>query len=75
VQTLSFLRDFTEQLTHDIHAGDRDANGNLILPDEKLYGEYTKLLARCHVELGTWQSALGDNPLLVRRRHGHIMNR
>ncbi len=61
IETLQYLRDFTVQLSDDIGLGTRDNNGRLILPDAKLYGEYTKLLARCHVELGQWQAALREN--------------
>lgn len=68
-QTLTYLRDFTEQLTRDIGAGTRDpSSGHIALPDQKLYGEYTKLLARCHVELGKWQTALLDDPFAVSGR-------
>lgn len=65
-QTLQYLREFTSQLTIDIGAEARDQSGNLILPEEKLYGEYTRLLARCHVELGSWQSTLLEDPYQVR---------
>ena len=65
-QTLQYLRDFTEQLTTDIGAKSRDETGKLILPEEKLYGEYTRLLARCHVELGGWKSVLLEDPYSVR---------
>jgi FKBP12-rapamycin complex-associated protein len=64
-ETLKYLRDFTEQLTADIGAGERSSSGILVLPDEKLYGEYTKLLARCHVELGQWQAAIREDPFSV----------
>jgi FKBP12-rapamycin complex-associated protein len=61
VETLQYLRDFTVQLSQDIGLGPRDNRGNLVLPDDKIFGEYTKLLARCHVELGQWQAALRDD--------------
>lgn len=63
LETLQYLRDFTIQLSEDIGVGQRDNFGQLVLPDTKLFGEYTKLLARCHVELGKWQAQLrGDDP-------------
>lgn len=60
-ETLGYLRDFTTTLSDDMGLGARDSQGHLILPDAKLYGEYTKLLARCHVELGQWQAAISDS--------------
>nr|ODN92931.1 atypical/PIKK/FRAP protein kinase [Cryptococcus depauperatus CBS 7855] len=60
-ETLQHLRDFTDQLTQDVGIGARDANGQLMLPDQKLYGSYTKLLAQCHVELGQWQASIREN--------------
>ena len=61
IQTLQYLREFTDNLSADIGADTRDVDGQLLLPEPKLYGEYTKLLAKCHVELGQWQSVLrGD---------------
>lgn len=59
-ETLINLRQFTNQLSNDIGVGGREADGRLMLPDEKLYGEYTRLLARCYVELGQWQVNLMD---------------
>jgi FKBP12-rapamycin complex-associated protein len=52
------LREFTGELANDIGIGALDANGALVIPDEKVYGEYTDLLAQCHVELGQWQASL-----------------
>ena len=63
--TLQYLRRFTQQLTEDIGIGQRDGHGRLILPDAKMYGEYTKLLARCHVELGEWQTVLREGSIAV----------
>lgn len=60
-ETLGYLRDFTNTLSDDMGLGARDNQGRLILPDAKLYGEYTKLLARCHVELGSWQASLREH--------------
>ncbi|RXK37153.1 atypical/PIKK/FRAP protein kinase [Tremella mesenterica] len=64
VATMQYLRDFTTQLTEDIGIK-QESNGQLQLPDAKSYGEYIKLLARCHVELGQWQTALKDNALAM----------
>ncbi|WWC91382.1 uncharacterized protein L201_006326 [Kwoniella dendrophila CBS 6074] len=61
LETLQHLRDFTDQLSADVGLGARDQYGRLMLPDAKMYGEYTKLLARCHVELGQWQAALRES--------------
>jgi FKBP12-rapamycin complex-associated protein len=52
------LREFTNELANDIGIGAVDANGVMIVPDDKVYGEYTDLLAQCHVELGQWQASL-----------------
>ncbi|OXG23734.1 FKBP12-rapamycin complex-associated protein [Cryptococcus neoformans Ze90-1] len=60
-ETLQHLRDFTDQLTDDVGIGARGPNGRLMLPDQKLYGSYTKLLAQCHVELGQWQATLRES--------------
>ncbi|WVQ75374.1 hypothetical protein IAR50_004994 [Cryptococcus sp. DSM 104548] len=60
-ETLQHLREFTDQLTDDVGIGARDANGSLMLPDQKAYGSYTKLLAQCHVELGQWQAQVREN--------------
>ncbi|WOO83672.1 Serine/threonine-protein kinase tor2 [Vanrija pseudolonga] len=59
-ETLAYLRDFTAALSDDMGLGARNEEGRLILPDAKMFGEYTKLLARCHVELGSWQAAMGE---------------
>ena len=64
-ETLQYLRDFTVQLSLDIGLGTRDDDGRLILPEAKLYGEFTKLLARCHVELGQWQAILRESSVDV----------
>lgn len=61
VETLGYLRDFTQTLSDDMGLGARDNQGRLILPDAKLYGEYTKLLARCHVELGRWEASMTEH--------------
>lgn len=61
LETLGYLNDFTQTLSDDMGLGARDHQGRLILPDAKLYGEYTKLLARCHVELGRWQAAINED--------------
>lgn len=74
--TIGYLHDFTVQLSDDIGLGDRDSLGRIILPDEKTYGDYTKLLARCHVELGKWQSSLRDgNEDVSSSRPKHIADR
>jgi FKBP12-rapamycin complex-associated protein len=52
------LREFTNELASDIGIGAVDAHGHMIVPDDKIYGEYTDLLAQCHVELGQWQASL-----------------
>lgn len=65
IETLGHLRAFADQLSIDVGLGQRDERGKIILPDPKLYGEYTKLLAKCHVELGQWQTALRDGPYSV----------
>jgi hypothetical protein len=38
--------------------GATDSGGNLLIPDQQVYGEYTDLLAQCHVELGDWQASM-----------------
>ncbi|GMK56480.1 hypothetical protein CspeluHIS016_0303200 [Cutaneotrichosporon spelunceum] len=58
IETLGYLHDFTQTLSDDMGLGPRDTQGRLVLPDAKLYGEYTKLLARCHVELGKWEASM-----------------
>lgn len=65
--TLHHLRDFTTQLAHDIGVTRRDHDGALQLPDEKMFGDYTKLLAKCHVELGQWQTAILESDFTVSR--------
>ena len=64
-ETLQYLRDFTLQLSEDIGLRSQGEHGRLILPDARSYGEYTKLLARCHVELGQWQAALRETSFEV----------
>lgn len=64
-ETLAYLRDFTAALSDDMGLGARNEEGRLILPDAKMFGEYTKLLARCHVELGSWQAAMGEQSFTV----------
>jgi FKBP12-rapamycin complex-associated protein len=61
LQTLQYLQDFADQLSVDIGMTGRDSRGKLRMPDDKQYGEYMKLLARCHVELGQWQTALKEH--------------
>lgn len=61
--TLAQLRQFTETLAEDIGVGERQTQPALISPEDKLYGEYTKLLARCYVELGEWQAAMRENDI------------
>ncbi|KAL7421428.1 phosphatidylinositol kinase-related protein kinase tor1 [Cryptotrichosporon argae] len=60
-EALVNLRNFALQVSEDIGLGVRDEAGRLVPPDPLAYGEYTKLLAKCHVELGQWQSALREH--------------
>lgn len=46
--------------------GATDAAGNLLIPDQQVYGEYTDLLAQCHVELGDWQASMRSEDEPVR---------
>jgi FKBP12-rapamycin complex-associated protein len=55
---IGYLRDFAIDLGNDIGIGAVDQHGNLIIPDVKVFGEYTDLLAQCHVELGDWQASM-----------------
>lgn len=69
IETLGYLRTFANQLAIDIGIGERDSYGELILPDGRQFGAYTKLLARCHVALGEWQASLRDSSYMVSCRH------
>lgn len=62
---VGYLRDFARDLGNDIGLGPVDESGRLVIPDSKLFGEYTNLLARCHVELGQWQSSLRESEQIV----------
>lgn len=62
---VGYLREFAGNLGRDIGLGPVDEAGRFIVPDTKLYGEYTNLLARCHVELGQWQSSLRESEEIV----------
>lgn len=55
---IGYLRDFAIDLGNDIGMGATDSGGNLLIPDQQVYGEYTDLLAQCHVELGDWQASM-----------------
>ena len=55
---IGYLRDFAVDLGTDIGMGATDSGGNLLIPDQQVYGEYTDLLAQCHVELGDWQASM-----------------
>ena len=65
IHTLQYLQDFTQQLSMDIGLHGRDSEGHLMLPDDKMYGEYTRLLARCYVELGQWMLSLRETNVTV----------
>jgi FKBP12-rapamycin complex-associated protein len=67
LETLGYLREFTTSLSDDMGLGARDSQGLLILPDPKVYSDYTKLLARCHVELGRWQAGISESNYTVSR--------
>jgi FKBP12-rapamycin complex-associated protein len=58
VSVIGYLRDFSIDLGTDIGIGPVDDKGRLVLPDQKLYGDYTRLLAECHVELGDWLASM-----------------
>jgi FKBP12-rapamycin complex-associated protein len=58
VANIGYLRDFAIDLGNDIGIGPTDPSGNLMIPDQKVFGEYTELLAQCHVELGDWQASM-----------------
>ena len=58
VSVIGYLRDFSIDLGTDIGIGPVDNNGRLVLPDQKVYGDYTRLLAECHVELGDWLGSM-----------------
>jgi FKBP12-rapamycin complex-associated protein len=58
MNNIGYLRDFVVDLGNDIGMGATDAGGNLVIPDQQVYGEYTDLLAQCHVELGGWQASM-----------------
>lgn len=59
VNTLNQLRQFTADLEVDVGlGGPRQNRQALIMPNEPLYGDYKKLLAKCYVELGQWQAAM-----------------
>lgn len=57
VNSLNQLRLFTETLSNDIGVSG-DGLARSALTDEKLFSEYKKLLAKCYVELGQWQTAM-----------------
>ncbi|ORY29148.1 armadillo-type protein [Naematelia encephala] len=62
-RTLAFLSEFAENLSDDIGLH-RDSNtGRLVLPADSSFDEFTRLLARCHVELGQWQTTLKDGDM------------
>ena len=37
----------------------------MLLPDEKMYGEFTRLLAQCYVEEGQWMLDIRDHNMMV----------
>ena len=58
LMNIGYLRDFAIDLGNDIGMGATDDAGNIVMPDKQVYGEYTDLLAQCHVELGDWQASM-----------------
>jgi FKBP12-rapamycin complex-associated protein len=78
IASISYLREFTNELASDIGIGAVDAHGHMIVPDDKIYGEYTDLLAQCHVELGQWQASLkvpGEPVSPLPRRSSLVLTR
>lgn len=65
VSDLIQLRNFTETLAVDIQTRTRDPNAPAVTSQDHLYVEYQKLLARCYVELGSWQTQLRENAISI----------
>ncbi|WFD05627.1 non-specific serine/threonine protein kinase [Malassezia vespertilionis] len=63
-ESLSYLRDFTQNLAEDLGMASLDEKQNLLMPDMRAaprLAEFARLLARCYFKLGEWQVAMNND--------------
>lgn len=58
--SLMYLKDFTHRLSEDVF-DQRDQNGDQDLEQQSRKVDHQRLLSRCHLKLGEWQSQLQED--------------